>query len=389
MLGVGIIIPVIPAIFFGDDSGFFGAEVPQSSRAIWYGFLLASFPAMQFFGAPVLGALSDRYGRRPMLTISMIGTFLGYLLFALAIGFQHLGLLFFSRLLPGFAGGNIAIMYSAVSDISAPDDKAKNFGMIGAAFGLGFILGPTLGGLMADPALVSWFNHATPFYFTAFITFVNILLIIFLFPETLKKKRNTPVSFWTGFRNLGISFGDKNLRTIFSVVLLISLGFTFFTQFFAVLLIDGFEYSTKDLGLFYAWIGVCLVITQGFVVGRVSRKYSSSAVLQVCILTLAISIGVNVLFDNDFWFYVIGAVIALSHGLVAPNLTTLVSMQAGADRQGEILGINQSMNSIGHAIPPVIGGFLTVLAVTYPLLAAAVIVFIGWVVFVFVFKSKS
>jgi DHA1 family tetracycline resistance protein-like MFS transporter len=382
MLGVGIIIPVIPSIFFGADSGFFGPEVTEASKSIWYGVLLACFPAMQFIGSPLLGALSDRHGRKPILSISLVGVCFGYLLFGLAIEMQHLGLLFFSRLLPGFSSGNIAIMYSSISDISKPEEKAKNFGMIGAAFGLGFILGPAIGGYLADSEVVSWFNHATPFYFTAIITFINILLVKFRFPETLKEKRNTPISPFTGFKNLKKSLGDPNLRTIFSVVLLISLGFTFFTQFFAVVLLEGFDFTIKDLGLFYGWIGIWLVFTQGFLVGKISMRFSSEQVLKITILTLAIGIGINVIFENYMWFYVFAAVIAISYGLTSPNLTTLVSEKVGADRQGEILGINQSMNSFGQIAPPIVGGFLNILDGTYPIIAAGVIIAMGWLVFV-------
>jgi len=316
-----------------------------------------------------------------MLSISLVGVCIGYLLFGVAIEMQHLGLLFFSRLLPGFSSGNIAIMYSAISDISKPEEKAKNFGMIGAAFGLGFILGPAIGGYLADSEVVSWFNHATPFYFTAIITFINILLVKFRFPETLLEKRDTPISPFTGFKNLKKSLGDSNLRSIFSVVLLISLGFTFFTQFFAVVLLDGFGYTTKDLGLFYGWIGIWLVFTQGFLVGKISQRFSSEQVLKITILTLAIGIGITVIFENSMWFYLFAIVISISYGLTSPNLTTIVSEKVGADRQGEILGINQSMNSFGQIAPPVIGGFLNVLDGTYPIVASGVIIGMGWLVF--------
>jgi MFS transporter, DHA1 family, tetracycline resistance protein len=381
MLGVGIIIPVIPALFFGEDSGFFGAEVTEASRSIWYGFLLACFPLMQFIGSPLLGALSDRHGRKPLLSLSLVGICLGYFLFGLAIAWQHLGLLFFSRLLQGVAAGNIAIMYSAISDISKPEEKAKNFGMIGAAFGLGFILGPALGGILADDTVVHWFNHAMPFYFTAILTFVNILLVKFRFPETLSEKRDTPVHIWTGFRNVKKSFEDPALRTIFSVVLLISLGFTFFTQFFAVVLLENFSFTTKDLGLFYGWIGIWLVFTQGFLVGKINNRFTSGQVLKVTILTLAIGITINVIVANSIWFYVFAAVIAMSYGLTSPNLTAIVSQKAGANRQGEILGINQSMNSFGQIAPPIIGGLLTVLDANYPIVAAGVFILVAWVVY--------
>jgi DHA1 family tetracycline resistance protein-like MFS transporter len=118
MIGVGVIIPVIPALFFKTESTFFASTVTQEWRSILFGFLIASYPFMQFFGAPALGALSDRFGRKPMIIISLIGTMVGYLLFGIAIHINSLPLLFFSRMLPGFTGGNISIIYYAIYDVS-------------------------------------------------------------------------------------------------------------------------------------------------------------------------------------------------------------------------------------------------------------------------------
>jgi len=170
MLGIGIIIPVIPALFFDDGGSFFTEAMSYENRSVIYGFLLAAFPIMQFFGAPILGALSDRHGRKPMLMLSLMGTMIGYFLFAIALLYGQLWLLFFSRMLPGFTGGNISIVYSAIADVSDGPERTKNFGMIGMAFGLGFILGPAIGGILADNSIVSWFNAATPFWFTNHFT---------------------------------------------------------------------------------------------------------------------------------------------------------------------------------------------------------------------------
>ena len=149
--------------------------------------LIASYPLAQFFGAPILGALSDKHGRKKIILISLIGTFFGYLLFAYGIITKNVTLLFASRMLDGFTGGNISTIMSAIADVSTVKDKTKNFGMIGMAFGLGIILGPFIGGNLADPNNVSWFNHSTPFWFAALICLFNIALVVFNFKETCKK----------------------------------------------------------------------------------------------------------------------------------------------------------------------------------------------------------
>ena len=173
-----------------------------------------------------------------------------------------------------------------------------------------------------------------------------------------------------------------NLRSIFSVALLFSLGFTFFTQFFAVALIEKFSFTVKDIGLFYAWIGIWLVFTQGYLVRVLAKKnYKPTTLLKVTILTLSIGL-LLVLFPNDVrWEYVFTPIIAISHGITTPNLLSTISAQASPSQQGSILGINQSMQSIGATIPPIIGGFLTTIDFHYPLIASVSIVFLAWLVF--------
>ena len=389
MLGISIVIPVIPALFFNVDAGFFDPSMSQDTRSILYGFLIACYPIMQFFGAPLLGSLSDRYGRRPLLAISMVGTFIGYLLFAVAIGAQNIWLLFFSRLLPGFTGGNISIILSAIADVSDEKGKTKNFGLVGAAFGIGFILGPTIGGVLADNSVVPWFNHSVPFLFTAFLTLLNLILVYIRFPETLQKPRESRFSMWSGFRNVAKSLGNPKLRVIFSVVFLLSLGFNFFTQFFSVLLIQKFEFAERNIGWLYGWIGIWLALTQGLIVRRMSGRVPSAKVLNFSILSLSIAVGVVLLPDQSFWFYILNPFIAISQGITSPNLTTVVSGQASAQEQGEILGINQSMQSLGAATPPIIAGYLNALNGNLPIMVGSLMIFTGWLVYVFIFRSQK
>lgn len=384
MLGVGIIIPVLPALFVSAGTSFLPEATTAAERSVLYGYLIAIYPFMQFFGAPVLGALSDRYGRRPLLVVSLIGTMVGYLLFGWAILLKNLPLLFVSRALPGFTGGNISIVYSAISDLTAPrpETRPKYFGLVGMAFGLGFILGPALGGLLADSTVVSWFDHSTPFWFTALLTFVNILLLGRYFPETLKSRRETAINFLTGFANIRKAFSSPNLRGVFQVSLLLSLGFSFFTQFFAVYLMQRFGLLEKDIGLIFAWVGIWLVFTQGVLVRRLSHRAAPKDVLKYSILLLSIAVPLVLIPDNPWNILWINPFIAIFQGFTAPNLTAVVSAQAGTKDQGEILGINQSMISVGQMIPPVLAGYLNSLNGSYPILAAGLMMFLGWIAYI-------
>ncbi len=389
LLGIGIIIPVIPALFFEAGSDFFPPDVSRETRSLLYGLLITAYPLMQFFGAPMLGALSDRFGRKPMLMISLTGTLIGYLLFAYAVGSNSLLLLFFSRMLPGFTGGNISIVYSAIADISDEKSKPKNFGLVGMAFGIGFVIGPAIGGVLADETVVSWFSPAMPFLFTAALTLANIILMQYRFKETLQENRNTPINPFQGLKNIATSFREPKLRTIFSVVLLASLGFSFFTQFFSVMLYEKFAFTEKNIGWLFGWIGFWLTITQGVFVRRLSRIFSSRYIVGYSLLALSAFMACLLLPEQGFWFYIINPLIAVSQGMTAPNMTTIVSSQVGPSRQGEVLGINQSMQSLGQVVPPMIAGWLNTLDGSLPIAAASFFIFLAWVVYIFIFKSKS
>ncbi|TNE57744.1 MAG: MFS transporter [Bacteroidetes bacterium] len=391
MLGVGIIIPVIPALFVSADSSILPAATTLTERSVLYGYLIAIYPLMQFFGAPVLGALSDRYGRRPMLVISLIGTMIGYILFGWAILIHNLPLLFLSRALPGFTGGNISIVYSAISDLTVdqPQTRPKYFGLVGMAFGLGFILGPALGGLLADNSVVSWFDHSTPFWFTSALTFANLLLLWRVFPETLRQPRQTAINLLSGVSNIRKAFSSPNLRGIFKVSLLLSLGFSFFTQFFAVYLMQRFGMKEKDIGLIFGWVGIWLVFTQGVTVRYLSRKVESRQILRYSILLLSISVPLVLLPENPWNVLWINPLIATFQGVTSPNLTTVVSAQASTQEQGEILGINQSMISVGQMVPPLIAGYLNSLNGAYPILAGGIAIFLGWLAYISLQLNKA
>jgi DHA1 family tetracycline resistance protein-like MFS transporter len=389
MLGVGIVIPVIAPLMLDPAHRMLDADASVHTRTILLGFLIASYPLAQFFGAPMLGALSDRFGRKRLLFISLIGTFIGYILFAVAILEQNIYMLFFSRFLDGFTGGNISIALSAISDSSDEKSKAKNFGMVGAAFGLGFILGPYIGGKFADPNVVSWFNAATPFWFAAILTGVNLAFVWLAFPETLREKRHTPVSVFTGIRNVGKAFRLRQMRTIFLVVFLLTLGFNFFTQFFQVFLIDKFHFTISNIADIFAFIGIWIVIAQGGLQRPLSKKYSPLSLLQVAGIALGLTLPLLLLPSESKYIFFVLPFIAIFQGLVQPNITSVVSSQAGKDQQGQILGINQSIQSLGMAIPPIIASYINLVNINLPIATASFCIILGWIILMVFFRNRN
>lgn len=389
MLGIGIIIPVLPPLFLDPRTGLFDPAATHDHRLLVLGFLSASYPLAQFFGAPLLGALADRYGRKKLLAISLVGTLIGYVLFAVGIMQESLLLLFVSRALDGFTGGNISIAMSSIADISDEKNKTRNFGMIGAAFGLGFIIGPYIGGKLADPSIASWFNYTTPFYFSALLAFINILLVLFVFRETLKKGYARAISFMTGIRNIGKAFTTPGLRIVFLVIFLLTFGFNFFTTFFQVFMVQKFKYSLSEIGDMFAYIGLWIAFTQGALTRPISKRFSPRQTMNIAIPLLALALMLLLVPDKSYILYYIMPFIAIAQGMIQPNSTNIVSSSADATSQGEVLGINQSVQSLAQAIPPIIAGYIVSIDRSMPTLVGAGCTLLAGIIFWVGYKGKK
>ena len=378
MLGVGIIIPVFAPLIVRNDLGIVPACYTQSDRQIIYGFLTATFAIFQFFGAPILGALADRYGRKRILQFTLVGALIGYIFFAVSIHIKILALLFVARAIPGFMGGNISIALAALSDLSDEKSKAKNFGLIGAAFGLGFVVGPALG------AFLGGYDYALPLWFTALLTLVNIILVYRQFPDTFRPAELRPITVLAGFHNIAKAFTYTNMRVILLVLFLQAFGFTFFTQFFPVFMIHKFNIDKADIGKIFAYTGIWIVFTQGFITRRLSSRFAPVEILRFSLAGMGLALLANLLPDTLIWVYAVQPLIAISQGLTQPNMTSVISSMGTRENQGEILGIQASVQSLAIAIPPILAGFIAGIDYRYPVIAgsfsllAAALVFNLW-----------
>jgi DHA1 family tetracycline resistance protein-like MFS transporter len=224
---------------------------------------------------PLLGQLSDHIGRRPVLLFCLLGTSFGYVLFALGIVLQSIPLLFLSRAIDGLTGGNISVAQAVIADSTPPEKRARAFGLMGAAFGIGFIVGPFLGGTLSDPSILPWFNATTPFWFAAILSLTNAIFLYFFFAETLTTKSNARFSFFQSFINIKKAIESPVLRKLFSTSFLFQSGFSFFTSFFGAYLIYRFAFTQSNIGNFFALVGILMAITQGFITARVAKRFST------------------------------------------------------------------------------------------------------------------
>jgi DHA1 family tetracycline resistance protein-like MFS transporter len=388
MLGVGVLIPVIPMLFLVPESTEYLLPIGTSlnSGFVLFGLLLCIFPLMQFISAPILGQLSDRFGRKPILVISLLGTCLGYILFAVGVFTKNIPLIFASRALDGITGGNISVAQAAIADSTEPKDRAKTFGLIGAAFGLGFIIGPFVGGILSDSHVVFWFNSAIPFIFTSVLAFINVLLVIFRFTETNKHKAvDLKLNIFDSIRRVIVAFRDKKLSPLFFTNFLYVSGFTFFTGFFGAFLIKKFGFGQSEIGNYFAYIGIWIVITQAFITRYVSKRLEEKDVLKWSMLGTGIFMVLQVFVPVWYLLLIISPFFAIFNGLSNSNSVGLISKSADKSMQGQVLGMNSSVQALANIFPPLLAGFIAAnLSYYSPILIGGFIVIFAGLFFRFV-----
>jgi MFS transporter, DHA1 family, tetracycline resistance protein len=389
-LGIGILGPILPQLLGNPQSPHYllarGAAV--SSGYITFGFLVAVFPVMQFFATPILGQLSDRYGRKPVLAFSLAGTALGYALFAIGIILRNIPMLFVARALDGITGGNLSVAQAAIADVTSPQDRTKNFGMIGAAFGVGFIIGPFLGGVLADPSMVSWFNAATPFWFAAILASANTAQVLFQFDETNKHIRHFEVDLTRGVGNIARAYAMPQLRPIFLTSFFFNAGFGFFISFFGVFLIHRFAFNEARIGNFFALVGLCAIFTQLVTTRRVAARFSEAQVLRVTLFGVSAVMFAYLWAPSPLWLVAIAPISSTFNGLSLANMGGLLSRSVPPHVQGEILGIGSSIQALANSLPPLLGGFVAAsFEPEAPVFAAGLTMLVAWVVFVSMFRT--
>lgn len=367
LLGFGILIPIIP--LYAESFG---------ANELVVGLLLASYSITQFVFAPILGRLSDERGRRPILLLSLIGSTLAWTMFGLA---GSLLVLFVARLLAGAMGGNIATAQAYIADITPPEDRAKGLGLIGAAFGLGFVFGPAMGGIFSSdaalslansilPAFVPLTKFSLPSFVAAVISAFNLILAFVVLPET----HSGEVSHDEGSRiaNLRDALSNPALNGLIVSFFLFSLAFSGMESMFVLFTQDSYGYGPEMNGYVLAYVGVVIAIVQGGLVGRLTNRFGEQrlAVAGVCLemLTLAALPFAPLLGGAipDFGplagglLALLGVLtfLSLGNGLANVSLTTLVSKNASEDSQGGAFGLTQSAGSIARAAGPILAGAL-------------------------------
>jgi DHA1 family tetracycline resistance protein-like MFS transporter len=387
MLGIGILIPVIPLIIL-PASKFYVLPITWDTRTclIFAGWLLALYPIMQFIATPIIGQLSDIYGRKKILIISLFGTCLSYLIFIYAIYTKNNYLMIFSRIIDGITGGNISVSQAIIGDISVKNNKsmAKNFAIVGMALGLGFILGPFIGGVLSNPNNMSWFSATTPFIFAAFISFISCSLVILILPETLNVRSNIQsLNLFKAVFNIKYALSNVNLNKIFPVIFLFNAGFAFFTTFFGIILAHHFNFNQSQIGNFFAYFGLMTVLSQGMIVRRISGKLADISVLKISIIATGLFLLLFPLVpaQHSYYLYFIPPFLALFIAITKSFSMALITRITHDDKRGVVMGVNSSVNALANSLPPIVAGYLAATGAMLPVIIGGIIIIAGGILF--------
>lgn len=340
-IGLSIVLPLLPFLV--------GKFLPPEQVVLGMSLLLSAFAACTFFAAPVLGALSDRYGRKKILLVSLLGSVIGYLIFGIG---GSLWMLFLGRIIDGLTAGNISTLFACISDTTMPKERTKWFGYMGAVMGMGKIGGPALGGLLGSIAI------GLPFYLTAGLIFLSGLAVYFLLPESLapeKRTKRLSLNSINTFSHFKAVFGWKELRFLLILGMLFYAGIGIFQFNFTVFLKDFYLWGPEFIGMLLSIVGVCDILTRAFLLPWLLKRFSEKTI-GIAGLT-AVSIGLGLIFVSTHLHSVIvisAAVIAIicGEGLFETTYTSKLSQSVDESKQGKLQGVNQSMQSAINVLIP-------------------------------------
>ncbi len=366
LIGFGILIPLLP---------YYAKQFHASDTVV--GLLFASFSIAQIFGSAFMGNLSDKFGRKPLLIFSLFGTLAGYLLLAFA---NSLALLFLSRIIDGLSGGNVTIVRAYISDILEPEERAKGFGIIGAAFGLGFIIGPAIAGMTLE------FGYEVPALIASVLTLVSLILAFLLLKDYAPKSKKEYVSPW---KVLPRYLKVPSIRELLIFNMLVWTAFSVYQTTFPLFAERIIGLSEKQTGYTLAALGLIGAFTQGFLIRKLKQKMSDITMLNIGLFIVATGVLFLAFSDNKILLALALIFIGTGGGFTTPPLLSIISKKASSDTQGSLQGASGSLESISRIIGPIWGNGLLEIAPRLSYVSPAILLFLLWGYSVFFLRKRK
>jgi predicted MFS family arabinose efflux permease len=367
-IGYSLMITVFTPMLLDAKSAIIPAGTPTAHRTILLGILLCLYPLGQFLGSPIVGALSDRFGRKPVLMISLAATTLWYVVIAIALDASSFALLCVASFFAGLSEANIVTAQSAISDVIGADDRNRYFGYIYMSVSAAYIVGPLVGGKLADRSLASWCGYATPFWIVFGLLIVTIVATLAIFVETCPREKRQRVSYFEAFTNLAWVFRNRGLRAIYLVNFLLYLAIFGFFRCYPMYLVDEYKLGVSRVSEFIAWVGVPIVLANIWLTGALSRHFSARTMTLWSGLLTGIFMIVVVIPRplNAAWITLFATSMALA--LCLPSCATMLSLSASEAEQGRVMGNNQALQVGAEALSGLVGGLLAAVIVKLSLI---------------------
>jgi len=376
-LAWGIVLIIFAPMLLDSSYPFLPAETSVQLRTILIGLVLAVFGLGQFLSAPLLGALSDHIGRKKVLLISLWGSACSCALTAMSIDLHSLFLLFLSRFLAGVASGNLPIAQASIADLSTEKTKAKNLSFVALTAGISWIIGPPIGGKLADPSLISWFSFATPLWITAAFFVINALAVHIKFKETYAKEEKGGLGFKGEIFAIRECFRLPSLRIALTVYLFYLIGWFFFLLFYPTLMVQKFGLNQSEIGNLSGYLSLWFLGGSLFVTHWLSRKVGPHHMVFYPVLTAGTFIFITLFFHKVAYYLVTLPFIAAGASIAWVGFMTLLSDLAGSKNQGKIFGVQQSLCSISLFMSPLVSGFLSAGNEMLPLMIGSFLILIS------------
>lgn len=371
LLGFGIVIPIIPSY----------AEAGFGASDVMVGFVVASFSFTQLLFTPVWGRLSDRVGRRPILLLGLVLTVISYVLFGMA---HSLEMLIVSRLLAGVGGANISAAQAYISDVTRPEERARGMGLIGAAFGLGFVFGPVIGG-----ALVGY-GYAVPGFAAAALSAIALVTAFVALPESLPRdgagRAGVGGRLGEGTAGAASSFSVAMLlealkRPRVGVLLLlfflVTFGYANIYATFPMISTRQFGFSEREVGYLFGYLGIIGAVTQGGLIRMLSARFQERQIFLAGAVLTTVGLAAIPYAPGTWPLLGVLAVLALGSGLMTPACLSMISREADERQQGGVLGINQALGALGRVLGPIWGAFVFhAIGTAWPFLTGGIVLFI-------------
>ena len=351
-LGYGIIIPVL-----------YSYSMKYGLSDFQNGLLFSTFSVFQFVATPVIGRMSDKYGRRPLLIISLFGTALSFFIMAFAPNWIFL---FIARALDGITAGNIPVASAVISDTTTQEQRAKGFGIIGASFGFGFIFGPAISALTVS------YSASLPFIIAGTISLIAVVMTAIFLPETNKHIGEVKHSSLFNFKKLFHAVFDENVGPTLLITLLNAVSFSLMIFAYQPFSIKILHLSANQISLLFTMFGVVGLVTQLFLVHRLTALIGLKKLFSLATLIISLVFFAIFFLKSLLPFVFASIFLGFSNSIIQPLISTILSQETDAKSQGSILGLSASFMSIGQILGPVIGGIIATLAIPYPFLGASI-----------------